>query len=436
MDKTSLATSGIFPIIDLARFKKQVLLWAAQFEVNCCLDHNSYRGQLYHNYEMLVGVGAKSELSQRGEAGAFDRLKVFSGKTKDWLFGFLTYDLKNDAESLASQNFDGLGFPALHFFQPEIVFEISASAVKIHSHGKGPAEVFGEVCQVPVQAVSPLSFAPQKLEARISKSEYLDIIQTIRRHIRQGDIYEMNFCQEFFAEGCELDPLSVFQKLNQISKAPFSAFYKLRGHYLLCASPERFLKKEGRKLISQPIKGTIRRGSSPSEDARLRRQLLRSEKDRSENVMIVDLVRNDLSRSCEAGTVKVEELFGAYPFEQVHQLISTVSGTMKKELHFVDAIRNAFPMGSMTGAPKIRAMQLIEKYERTKRGLYSGAVGYVRPDGGFDFNVVIRSMLFNAAEQYLSLQVGGAIIHGSEPVAEYSECLLKAKGMFSVLGLA
>lgn len=435
MTITISKATATFPIHELELFKEQVLTWASRHEVCCFLDHNGYQGQPYHDHEALVAIGAKAEIVQFDETGAFNQLKEFSDKTEDWLFGFLTYDLKNDVEDLSSQNFDGVKMPAIHFFQPAVVLEISTRSVKITSQGEEPFSVFQEICHIPVGKIDCSFSVPQNLQSRFSQKEYLETVQAIRGHIRQGDIYEMNFCQEFFAEGHHLDPSSTFHRLNQISKAPFSSFYKYHDRYLMCASPERFLKKEGRKLISQPIKGTIRRGENLAEDRQLQDQLFRSPKDRSENVMIVDLVRNDLSRSCEAGTVQVEELYGTYPFRHVHQLISTVSGTLRENIHPIDAIREAYPMGSMTGAPKVRSMQLIEKYERTKRGLYSGAVGYISPNGDFDFNVVIRSMLFNATEKYLSFQVGGAIVYGSEPQLEYEECLLKAKGMFSVLGL-
>ena len=204
---------------------------------------------------------------------------------------------------------------------------------------------------------------------------------------------------------------------------------------MLCGSPERFLRKKGRQLISQPIKGTIRRGVTQQEDEVLRQQLHQSLKDRAENVMIVDLVRNDLARSCQAGTVRVPELFGTYPFRQVWQMISTVTGQQHEQVDWLAAIKNAFPMGSMTGAPKVMSMQLIEKYEKSRRGLYSGAVGYITPNRDFDFNVVIRSILYNQIRQYLSFQVGGAIVYDSDPEQEYQECLLKAKGMLKALGL-
>ena len=245
----------------------------------------------------------------------------------------------------------------------------------------------------------------------------------------------MNFCQEFFAENTALDPVAFFLKLNEAAQAPFSAFYKLNDQYLACASPERFLKKTNNQLISQPIKGTSRRGKTPEEDEQLKTELRNDAKNQSENVMIVDLVRNDLGKSCVAGTVQVTELFGTYSFPTVHQMISTVEGTLQNDLDFVDALENAFPMGSMTGAPKVRAMQLIEQYEKTKRGLYSGAVGYITPEGDFDFNVVIRSVLYNQKNQYLSFQVGGAIVADSVPEREYEECLVKATGVMRALGV-
>ncbi|MBI1224597.1 MAG: aminodeoxychorismate synthase component I [Bacteroidetes bacterium] len=415
-------------------FKQRAFDWATKFEVACYLDSNGYQGVIGGEHDCLLAVGAASQIRLTNESGAFDLLKSFVDEKQDWLFGYLTYDLKNDVEPrLSSNNFDGIGFPALHFFQPEIVVEISESHATIFSLRQNTNIIFEEIQQFS-QPPSPLTPHPSPLiHPRISRSDYLDTVQQIRQHILRGDIYEMNFCQEFFAERYQLDAISAFKKLNALGKAPFSTFYRLNDRYLLCASPERFLKKTGQKLISQPIKGTMRRGKNAEEDAVLRQQLFQSPKDRSENVMIVDLVRNDLARSCRAGSVQVEELFGVYQFEQVFQLISTVTGELEPDVHPVDAIRRAFPMGSMTGAPKVRSMELIEAYEKTKRGLYSGAVGYFTPQGDFDFNVVIRSILYNATDQYLSFQAGGAIVFDSVAEMEYEESLLKAQGMFKVL---
>lgn len=427
--------SETFPLPLGHDFKDRAFQWATQFKVACYLDSNQYQGIVGSDFDCLLAVGVASQLLLENEHGAFDALKNWVDEQQDWHFGYLTYDLKNDVEPrLSSQNFDGIGFPALHFFQPEVVIEIASQSIGIHSVGETPRNIFEKISQtVPLRQSLITNHQSLVTTPRLTRSHYLDTVQAIRQHILRGDIYEMNFCQEFFAEACHLDAPAIFQKLNAIGKAPFSTYYRLHDRYLLCASPERFLKKTGRKLISQPIKGTMRRGLTAEEDALLRQQLYESPKDRSENVMIVDLVRNDLARSSRAGSVQVDELFGVYPFEQVFQLISTVSGELLPDVHPVDAIQRAFPMGSMTGAPKLRSMELIEYYEQTKRGLYSGAVGYFRPDGDFDFNVVIRSIFYNAADQYLSFQAGGAIVFDSVPEMEYEESLLKAKGMFKVL---
>jgi para-aminobenzoate synthetase component 1 len=242
----------------------------------------------------------------------------------------------------------------------------------------------------------------------------------------------MNFCQEFFAENTTIDPLAVWDTLNKLARAPMAAFFRWHDRYLLSASPERFLKKEGKKLLSQPIKGTRRR--AVVDDEATRAALANSEKDRAENVMIVDLVRNDLARSCQSGTVEVPELFGIYTFETVHQMISTVTGQLRPSVHPIDALQYAFPPGSMTGAPKVMAMELIEDYEKTRRGLYAGALGYFDPAGNFDFNVLIRSVFYHQIAQYVSFQVGGAIVFDSVAEDELDECRVKAGALFAALG--
>ena len=430
---TSSPKTTFFPS-NLALFKRQALLWANQFDTVCHLDSNEYQHDKYSSCEALVAVGAVRELAiaHTGE-GAFKQLKDLVDERKSWLFGFLTYDLKNDIERLDSRNFDGVGMPVLHFFEPKYVIQIYDEKVVIHSKENDSEDIFYQIenTLVDIDFDKKTNIAVQP---RIPKNEYLNIVEKIRQHIIEGDLYEMNFCQEFFAENIEIEPLTLFLRLNELAKAPFSSFYKKNNQYLLCASPERFLKKQGQQLISQPIKGTIRRGNTPAEDVELQSRLRHSTKDRAENVMIVDLVRNDLTRSSRTGTIRVKELFGVYPFEQVNHMISTITSTLCEDIHAVDAIRHAFPMGSMTGAPKVMSMQLIEQYEQTKRGLYSGAVGYFTPEGDFDFNVVIRSMLYSASSRYLSFQVGGAIVYDSVPESEYEECLLKAQAMLETIG--
>ena len=391
---------------------------------------------------MIVAFDSLDEIIPEGNS--FQALKKFYEEKQDWVFGFLSYDLKNEIENLSSGNFDGIGFPQMHFFQPKYVFrlvpnslkgEVKGHSVEIYflpeiSSESEVENLFYEISGCP-QPATRRQF-PVELQNRVSRGEYIKTISKIKNHIQRGDIYEMNYCMEYFAADAEIDPAEVFLELNETSHAPFSAFYRMDDKYLMCASPERFLKKERKKIISEPIKGTAKREKNPEEDLLQKEKLATSVKDKSENVMIVDLVRNDLSRTCE--NVKVDELFGIYSFKQWHQMISTVSGEMKKEVHFTGVIKNAFPMGSMTGAPKLNAMKLIEQYEKTKRGLYSGAVGYITSDGNFDFNVIIRSILYNSTSKYLSFQVGSAITANSIPEDEYEECLLKAKGMLTALG--
>lgn len=408
-------------------FKQKALQWASGFDVSAYLDSGNFSDG-YSKFNTLIGVGTKKQL--KCEPGnSFEQLAAFREQNPGWVFGFLTYDLKNEIENLSSANSDHLNFPDLYFFVPEHLILIGTDDIEIIS-----AEAENVLEQIEGQHVSDReNISGIAIKSRFNQAEYIDTIKTIQQHIIRGDIYETNFCQEFYAEDVTVDALSLFRHLHQISPAPFSCFFKINDQYIISASPERFLAKRGRQLISQPIKGTAKRSSNAAEDEQLKYSLKNHPKEQQENVMIVDLVRNDLTKSAIPGTVKVEELFGIYSFEQVHQMISTVTCLKDESISDVQAIRNTFPMGSMTGAPKVSAMQLMEKYERTKRGVYSGAVGYFSPDGDFDFNVIIRTILYNAANQYLSFQVGSAITHNAAPEKEYEECLLKAKAILEVL---
>ena len=416
-------------ISNVSLFKKNLLRWANGFQ--CCAVLVSNEWQENAN-EMIVAAGKIDEIVPT--KNSFESLNFFHQKKNDWLFGFLSYDLKNETEDLASKKFDGVCFPQMHFFQPESIFIVRRNRVEIgmlaeHAKEKEAEDLFHKIMNHrPKEEDCISSF---NIISRTSKKEYIRSVNEIRNHIQQGDIYEMNYCMEFYSENSEIIPEEIFFQLNETSQTPFSAYYRLDDKYMLCASPERFLKKSGDKIISQPIKGTAKREKTREQDVYSKDNLFHSKKERSENVMIVDLVRNDLSKTCHS--VCVEELYGIYTFKHWHQMISTVSGVMRPNIHFTEVIKNAFPMGSMTGAPKIRAMELIERYEQTKRGLYSGAAGYITPDGDFDFNVVIRSILYNSSSKYLSFHVGSAITANSDPDDEYKECLLKAKGMFEAL---
>jgi len=427
-----LRTSVTLTLQNPILFKQQLLQWAQQFREVVFLDSNNYAHQ-YTSYDVVLAVDALTSI-QTDYHNAFDELNTYQQTTKDWLFGYLAYDLKNDTEQLQSRNFDGLDFPDLFFFQPKKIFLLQGDQLEMHYLYMCDDEWQDDYNKIMnIQSETSNLKSEISIEQRISKESYLDKAGQMLGHIYRGDIYEANFCMEFYAEDATINPLQTYQKLNAISEPPFAVYFKNYKNYLLCASPERYLKKQGNTIITQPIKGTTKRSTDPIEDETLKQELLANEKERAENIMIVDLVRNDLSHSAAKNSVKVEELCGAYSFKQVHHLISTVSSQVEEGNSPVDVIRTTFPMGSMTGAPKISAMNIIENLEETKRGLYSGAVGYFTPDGDFDFNVVIRSILYNEANKYISFSVGSAITAQAIPEKEYEECLLKARAMRTVL---
>ena len=382
-------------------------------------------------FECLLAAGSKKNIVLNA-GNAFEALKKFQQQNPGWLFGHLGYDLKNETEKLHSENYDGIGFADLHFFVPQVVIKLTANEVVIYTEDN--AQLVFDAIEGESSTIAPMINPAIAIKSRMSKTSYISTIQKLQEHILRGDCYEINFCQEFFAEAVVVDPLYIYHQLIQRSPNPFAALYKLNDRFCICASPERFLKKEGNKIISQPIKGTSKRDLlNKKKDLQNKQYLSQNEKEKSENVMVVDLVRNDLSKVCKQGSVKVDELFSVYSFPQVHQMISTISGEVKENLDWTDIIKATFPMGSMTGAPKKAVMELIEKYEQTKRGLFSGAIGYIDPAGDFDFNVVIRSIFYNAAAKYLSFQAGGGITFYSDAEKEYEESLLKAKAIREVL---
>ncbi|QDO95685.1 anthranilate synthase component I family protein [Formosa sediminum] len=397
------------------------------------MDSNQHNGK-YSSYDAILAVDGFLSI-QTDYIDAFDKLKEFQGTTKDWIFGYLTYDVKNGMEPLKSNNFDGLEFSDLFFFQPKKLFLIRGNQVEIQYLNMVDDEVdadFEAICNFQYLE-SSAKIQPVKIKLRTHKEAYFEKVNTMLNHIHRGDIYEANFCQEFYVEDATINPLETFEYLNKVSKPPFATFLKQYDKFLMSASPERYIKKKGNKVISQPIKGTAKRAKNKFEDEQLKVDLSTNEKERSENIMIVDLVRNDLSKTAIKGSVKVEELCKVYTFPQVHQMISTITSQIAESTNPIDIIKTTFPMGSMTGAPKLSAMKIIEALEDAKRGLYSGTVGYFTPQGDFDFNVVIRSILYNQTKKYVSYSVGGAITSKSNPVNEYEECLIKAKAMRKVL---
>lgn len=410
----------------ITHIKSQALQMAFHCNTVMLLDNNFCQNAFgLHNIEFAAAFGAKHELVTNNNS--FKTLDQFIAKhCNSYVFTYFSYDLKNELELLQSTHIDNIGFDAIYAFVPEQLLIIDAKGNCII--GQALADDLLKLCQTERKFQTHVN-----IKSKVSKHDYINHINEIKTHILQGDVYEMNYCIEFFDITAQINPYMIYRDLIKKSPVPFASFLKHKNRYLMCASPERFLNKQQNQVFSQPIKGTAARGISALDDELQKQLLLNNEKERAENLMIVDLVRNDLAKVAQTGSVKVDELFGVYPFSQVLQLISTVSATVDEKVSLVDIIKQAFPMGSMTGAPKIMAMQLIEHFEQTKRGLYSGSVGYFAPNGNFDLNVVIRSIQYNGNNNYLNFEVGSAITHDSVAEDEYDECLLKAKAILEVL---
>lgn len=430
-----MSKEAAFHAEDKTVFREKLLAYAQRFTHFAFLD--SCDNPVYGKpaFDFLLAAGMEHSIESEAE-GAFEKFRAFAGKHPGYLFGYFGYDLKNGLEKLHSSVPDSLGFPDLYFFVPQHVILCSGEIVISTLDGE-PSEIYEDILQCDGIAV-PEEQDPLALKVRMQEKMYFETVEKIRSHIASGDVYELNLCMEMYAENVNLHVFPVFERLCQSMRAPFSCLFRLDDKYVLSASPERFLKKTGGHIIAMPMKGTIQRGVNTSDDEVQKHILQHSEKDRAENVMIVDLVRNDLARSAKAGSVHVDELFGVRSFPFVHQMVSVVSAEAREDMDFADIIARAFPMGSMTGAPKIRAMELIDQYEMSRRGLYSGAFGYFMPanargDRDFDLNVMIRTILYNAASGYVSVQAGSAIVYDSVPEMEYAECMLKLRGLMEVL---
>lgn len=375
----------------------------------------------------LLALGEVTRLSIQNVTQVGSIQAFIDQNVGQYIFMGLSYDLKEAFLDDQPKNPDFNELPLAFLWVPEIVVEVKNDKVSKVVQG-----VLSESSQIKIDAFFESrnrNFQwKAKMKARTSKKDYLRKLASLKEQIQYGSIYEVNYCQEFYDDNFEMeDAESAYFRLNDITQAPFSAFVHFDEYQILCGSPERFLKKEGDTLISQPIKGTRKRSTDLEQDLALKEELFNDPKERAENVMIVDLVRNDLSRLAQKSSVKVDELFGVYSFNTVHQLISTVSCKIKPNTNFLEVLEATFPMGSMTGAPKRSAVSMIESHENFKRGWYSGSIGYLKPNGDFDLNVIIRTLVYNQTKKYLSCAVGGAITIQSDPEAEYEECNTKVK---------
>lgn len=420
-----------FPVENFDKIKRKVLAFGNTARTFCFLDNHDYN--FSKSYECLAAIGAASSVIKQDNNVRIEDLDHFLTENGDWIFGHLSYDLKNEIEDLSSANPTNIHFPDYFFFVPSILVILSQEELTVGCLNDIPQTVFEAILGEDDRKIHRRTNT--SLHKSISRREYLRRVEDIQKHIHLGDCYELNFCQEFFANDIPITPLECYLSLTEISPNPFAAFYKLGQRFLCCASPERYLKKVGEEIFSQPMKGTIsRKVDDVNFDETLKKELAESEKEKAENTMIVDLVRNDLSKVCEEGTVRVKEHAAVYSFPHVHQMISTVEGKISPSVKFSDIVKATFPMGSMTGAPKRKVMQLIEKFESVKRGLFSGTVGYFTPEKDFDFNVVIRSIQFDVESKALSIMTGSAITAQSDPDKEYGECLVKASALAEAIG--
>ncbi len=405
----------------------QLMLLCQRVPTACLLVSNDANAK----FDYLLAYHSQQHITTNTNALA--TIEQFRPLCQHPIFGHIGYDVKNEIEHLSSNNIDYQGFDATHFFEPQLLLEIKNSAIIVSYTNE---QLVNEVMSLffdTNNTLATLPTTPCNLVATTTKDEYITNVNTIKQHIQQGDIYIANYCITYVSNATTINPYQKFITLNAFSKAPFSAFYKYDTKYVLCASPERYLQRTGNKVLSMPIKGTRKRGNTPAEDLAIAHELKHNAKEQNENVMIVDLVRNDLAQLALPNSVKVNELFEVHTFNAVHQLISTISSEVASAETPTNSVKTTFPMGSMTGAPKVSAMQLMENFENFKRGIYSGTIGYISPNNDFDFNVVIRSVIYNATTHTVSLPVGSAITNKCNAIDEYNECLLKAKALLAVM---
>ncbi len=414
--------SSIFSIQDPEVFTSKMLNWANRFNIFSFLDNNAYAFET-PAFDWVLAAGAQDAVINH-QTVDFEAVQSFQANQNGWIFGHLNYP---------SIQPDSLDFPAAFFFAPAVIVKRTGSEIYIETTVEDPDAILAAIQATDTKETVVVP-AHLTIQSRYTKEAYIQKIEGLKQHIQRGDCYEINFCQDYFIDNATIDPVLLYRQLMVLSPNPFSALYKWNDRYCLCASPERFLQKSGTLVTSQPIKGTAKRNLlDPAADIASHNHLLQSEKEKSENVMIVDLVRNDLSRVCERGSVEVKELFGIYSYPQVHQMISTIQGRVSERLPWTEVVAACYPMGSMTGAPKLKVMELIEQFETIPRGLFSGSIGYVTPEGDFDFNVVIRSVFYHATKKTLSFKVGSGITIKSDPLLEYEECMVKASAILQIL---
>lgn len=393
---------------DVNQYKNKIIWWAEQFSVFCFLDSNSHMNGRT-KYDFLCGVDVL-EWIQLDED--------YQGN-QEFLFGIIPY----------TSNTSKVG----NFFRPRYI--IYAKNGRLYFNRNYP-EMMALMDQI--NSFASIIETDEKINSSFmpltSSEQYHENIESIQNKIRQGDYYEINYCIGLEANEVTISPISSFIKINRNAAAPMSALYKNEASYVLSFSPERFIKKKSNRITSQPIKGTIRRDRlNLNHDLELKNKLANSQKERAENMMIADLTRHDLTHYAIPGSIHVEELCQVYSYHAVHHMISTISAELKNSHDGLRALFKAFPPASMTGAPKKIVMCEIDQIETFQRNYYSGALGYIDPEGDYDFSVVIRTLFYNQKSKKINIYVGSAITLLSDAKSEYEECLLKAEGIIQYL---
>jgi para-aminobenzoate synthetase component I len=427
MPEKVLRNEFILDIDDIVVFREKILAQSKIFDDFIFLESNSTYN-IDSTYDFIAAFSSKKKY----QGNNFEELKKFLDTNNEYAFGNFCYNLKDDIFGLNSIKNQLVPFSKISFFVPSIIVFSKDNKITISLSNEISRNDFFTILNSKIISGKKNELQQQEI-SNFSWEEYEIKFNKIKNHIQRGDIYEVNLCNEFYGK-INLDPVEIFKKLNSISSAPYAALYRQEDSWLVCSSPELYLKKKASTVITKPIKGTSPRNSNVANDELNKAMLLSSEKERNENVMIVDLARNDLSTIAEKNSVVVTKLFDVETFRQVHQMVSTIECLVSKDIHVVDIIKNTFPMASMTGVPKKRTMEIIEDTESFNRGLYSGSIGFFEPNGDFSFNVVIRSILYNKNTTEFSFAVGSAITYKCNAIDEYNECLLKAKAMIEVLG--
>ena len=410
----------VFKVENIVDFKEKLLFFSKSKENVIYLDSNGIK----NDYEFIFSYGKISEL--KSFDNSLEKLDNYINQVNDWIFGFISYDLKEEIEDIKSENLKYFEVPNLSFFQPSTIWVFDGVELKaLYFDEKELFDVWNEINKIYISCDNNKNNPNVELKGRLSRDEYINKIKNIKKRIKIGDTYELNFCFDFFNDNTKISPENTFVKLNKLTESPMSVYYKDQHLHVLSSSPERFIKRNKKTIISQPIKGTKKRGITMEEDVFMINSLKNSVKEKSENHMIVDLVRNDFSRIAQKGTVKVTELSKINTYKNIHQMVSTVEAQIENDIFISTILKSTFPMGSMTGAPKIKTMKIIEEFEETSRGLYSGAIGYIDPDKNFDFNVVIRTIIYDEKLTKISVNVGSGITFKSVPADEYEECLTK-----------